>query len=97
LFWTNVLGGSSSKKCEAAATGASRTTAPIAKDAKFLILEALQVCLRVLDADDYIIQPDEVVHEANLGRRISGSGPSTPKSDPTPCPQLAKAAVEVTW
>jgi len=43
----------------------------------------------VFDADDYIIQSDWWL--------ISGSGPSAPKSDPTPCPQLAKAAVEVTW
>jgi hypothetical protein len=36
------------------------------------------------------IQPDGVVHEAKLGRRISGSGPSSPKSDSTPCAQLTK-------
>src|ERR1700682_5362573 len=41
LFWTNVLVGSSSRKCEEAENGASRTTAPMAKDAQFLILEAL--------------------------------------------------------
>jgi hypothetical protein len=29
-------------------------------------LEALYVCLRVLDADDYIIQSDEVVDEATI-------------------------------
>jgi hypothetical protein len=29
-------------------------------------LEALQVCLRVLDADDYIIQSDAVVHEVTI-------------------------------
>src|SRR6516225_6944676 len=63
LFWTHKFVGSSRKKWEEAANGASTTTAPMAKDAYFLMLEALQVCLWVLDADDYIIQSDAVVHE----------------------------------
>src|ERR1700692_4270256 len=66
LFWTNKFAGSTRKKCEEAATGASKTTAPMTKDAEFLILEALQVCLRVFDVDDYIIESDEVVHKVTI-------------------------------
>src|SRR6266436_4060124 len=62
LLWTNKFVGSSSIKCEEAANGASKTTAPMAKDAEFRILEALQFAFGCSTPTIYIIQSDEVVH-----------------------------------
>src|SRR5258708_37976266 len=71
MLWTNKFVGYSSLKCEEAANGASKTTAPMAKDAEFLILEALQFAFGC--STTTIISSNRM--RWFIGRRISGSDP----------------------